>query len=164
MRIRPMNNANSTAKPVDVTRKIEKRWGPALTASGWTAIPNVIFRRQNAFGLSPLDLNIILQLAAYWWEPGNLPRPSKSTIAMAIGVTPRTVQKRIAAMEAAGFLKRVERRTSRNGSAPNQYDFAGLIAAAQPFALEELQEIARRKKEKAEKQARKRPRLSVVKG
>lgn len=76
---------------------------------------------------------------------------------------PRTVQKRIAAMESAKFIKRIERRTSLNGSDTNLYDFSGLIAAAQPFALEELQEIEQRKKDKAAKLARKRPKLAVVK-
>ena len=107
--------------------------------------------------------HIILQLLAYWWEPGNLPHPSKATIAAAIGVNPRTVQKRIAAMETAKFIKRIERRTTRSGSATNLYDFSGLIAAAQPFAKEELQEIEQRKKDKAAKLERKRPRLAVVK-
>jgi DNA-binding transcriptional regulator YhcF (GntR family) len=151
----------TTLKPVAKDRKIEQKWGPDLAASGWTGIPNVLFQRQKALGLTPLDVNIILQLAAYWWEPSNLPHPSKKSIAAAIGVDPRTVQKRVAAMEAAKFIKRIERRTSR-GSRTNLYDFSGLIAAAQPFAKEELEEIVRRKKEKAEKLERKRPRLSVV--
>lgn len=153
----------TTPKPVAIDRKIEQKWGPALAASGWTGIPNVIFQRQKALGLTPLDVNIILQLLAYWWEPGNLPHPSKATIAAAIGVNPRTVQKRIAAMETAKFIKRIERRTTRSGSATNLYDFSGLIAAAQPFAKEELQEIEQRKKDKAAKLERKRPRLAVVK-
>lgn len=144
-------------------RKIEQKWGPALTQTGWTAIPNVIVQRQKALGLTPLDVNILLQLLAYWWEPKNLPHPSKQTIADAIGVHARTVQKRIAAMETAKFIKRIERRTSRNGSSTNRYDFSGLIAAAQPFALEELQDIEARKKAKTEKLGRKRPRLAVVK-
>ena len=156
------NKKQQLATPVD--RKIAQRWGPELTSSGWTAIPNVIIQRQKALGLSPLDVNILLQLLAYWWEPDNLPHPSKGTIAAAIGVHSRTVQKRIAGMEAAKFIKRIGRQTSLNGGLPNKYDFSGLIDAAKPFAIEELQEIETRKKAKAEKLARKKPKLSIVEG
>ncbi len=45
------------------------------------------------FGLTPLDINIIVLLLTYWWEPGNLSRPSKKTIAAVIAVEPRTVQR-----------------------------------------------------------------------
>ena len=99
-------------KPVNTDRKIAQKWGAALTGAGWTAIPNVIIKRQKALGLTPLDVNIILQLLTYWWECENLPRPSKATIAAAIGVDPRTVQRRIASMEKAQFIKRVPRTSS----------------------------------------------------
>lgn len=160
-----MSTAISPVKavPTPTDRKIGRRWGPELTAAGWTAIPNVIFQRQKALGLTPLDVNILLQLLAYWWEPRNLPRPAKQTIADAIGVHPRTVQKRIAGMETAKFIKRIERRTALNGSDTNLYDIRGLIAAATPFALEELDEIEQRKKDKAAKLSRKKPKLAVVK-
>lgn len=160
-----METSSKKRQPVTPEdRKIGQRWGPELTSSGWTAIPNVIIQRQKALGLSPLDVNILLQLLAYWWEPDNLPHPSKGTIAAAIGVHPRTVQKRIAGMEAAKFIRRIGRQTSLNGGLSNKYDFSGLIKAATPFAIEELQEIASRRKAKADKLARKKPRLSVVDG
>jgi hypothetical protein len=160
-----METTSKKQQPTTPTdRKIGQRWGPELTSSGWTAIPNVIIQRQKALGLSPLDVNILLQLFAYWWEPDNLPHPSKGTIAAAIGVHPRTVQKRIASMEAAKFINRIVRQTNLNGGLPNKYDFSGLIDAAKPFAIEELQEIATRKKAKAEKLARKKPKLSIVEG
>jgi len=156
---------SKASKPAGAAdQKIAQRWGPDLAGAGWTAIPNVIVKRQKALGLTPLDINIILQLLTYWWEPHNLPRPSKKTIAAAIGVQPRTVQRRIAAMEKAKFIGRLARRGSTSGSSPNQYDFSGLIEAARPFAQEELQEIEQRKKSAIEKLARKKPRLAVVKG
>lgn len=155
---------SASAAPATATdRKIEKKWGAALATTGWTAIPNVILQRQKALGLTPLDVNIIMQLLTYWWEPGGLPHPSKEKIAVAIDVNPRTVQKRIAAIETAGFIKRIERRTTRNGSNTNIYDFSGLIKAAQPFAREEQAAIAQRKAEKAARLQRKKPVLAVVK-
>lgn len=45
------------------------------------------------FGLTPLDINIIMLLLTYWWEPENLSRPSKKSIVAVIAVEPRTVQR-----------------------------------------------------------------------
>ena len=142
----------------------EQKWTKTLMDPGWTVIPNVIIERQKALGLDALDMNILLHLAAYWWTPDNLPHPSKKTIAEAIGVEPRTVQRRIAAMEAVGLIRREERRISAKGSTTNRYHFAGLIKEATPFAQEMSREIAARAEEKKARIARKgRPLLHVVK-
>jgi predicted transcriptional regulator len=114
----------------------EKKWTKELMAAGWTVIPNVFLERQKAFGFDALDINILMHLASYWWHPDNKPHPSKVTIAEAMGIDPRTVQRRIAKMEAAGFLKREERRVSKVGSKSNIYHFDGLIKEAKPFAKE----------------------------
>jgi len=53
-----------------------------------------------------------------------------------MGITPRTVQRRIAAMERDGLIRREERRISKQGSKTNLYHFDGLIEAAKNFALE----------------------------
>jgi DNA-binding transcriptional regulator YhcF (GntR family) len=158
-----LTTMTTPAKPAPVERKIARKWGNDLTNAGWTAIPSVIIRRQKALGLSPLDVNILLQLLSYWWDPENLPHPSKKSIAQAIGVEPRTVQRRIAAMEHAKFIKRLERRSASDATSTNNYDFSGLIAAAEPFAREELNIIAERKRANDAKLARKRPVLAVVK-
>ena len=55
-------------------------------------------------------------------------------------IDPRTVQRRIAAMETAKLIKREERRTSAKGSDTNIYHLDGLIEAAKPYALEKIQE------------------------
>jgi DNA-binding transcriptional regulator YhcF (GntR family) len=95
-------------------------------------------------GLDAIDVNILMHLASHWWTPDNAPHPSKKKIAAAMNVDPRTVQRRIAAMESSGFIKREERRRFGLGSLTNRYHFAGLIAAATPYAKEKLQEIEQR--------------------
>lgn len=141
----------------EANRAIEKKWGKPLTAAGWTAIPNVIFERAQAFPLEPLDIVIILNLAGYWWKAGNDPYPSKASLAAAIGVTPRTIQRRIAALEKSGFIKRIERKTARGGNLTNQYSLEGLIEAAKPFAEEHVAAREARRKESQERGTRKRP-------
>ncbi|MGI9401037.1 MAG: hypothetical protein ACR2O0_07280 [Rhizobiaceae bacterium] len=133
-------------------------------AAGFTVIPNIILERQKALGLDPLDVNILVYLSTYWWTADGLPRPSKKTIAEAVGRDPRTVQRRIAAMEAGGLIKRIERRESPTGSKPNEYSFDGLIQAAKPYAREKIEERAATASAKAARAARKgKPKLKLVK-
>lgn len=142
-------------------RTNEKKWSKPLMAAGWNVIPNIIIEKQEALGLDALDMNIILHLSHYWWQPDNVPHPSVATIAKAIQVTPRTVQKRIAALEKLGFLTREERRFTQNGSTTNRYHFDGLIKAATPYAEEKVREIETATEAKRQRLARKKPKLVV---
>lgn len=125
-------------------RTNEKKWTKPLMDAGWTALPSVIIENQRQLGLNPLDINIVVYLASKWWTAEGKPYPSKSTMAKAMDVHPRTIQKHIAALEGAGYIRREERRTE-TGSRTNIYHLDGLIKAAKPFADEKLAEI----KEKA---------------
>ncbi len=141
----------------------EKKWGKLLMEAGWTLLPNTVLVRQAALGLTSTDINILLHLMAFWWKKEELPHPSKVTLAKSIGVTPRTVQRRIAAMEQAGFIQRIRRQGPHRGTQTNLYDFSGLIKAATPYAKELLEERAERTKEQAARAARKgRPRVKLV--
>jgi DNA-binding transcriptional regulator YhcF (GntR family) len=152
-----------TKTAAETLRVNEQKWTKALMDAGWTCIPSVIIERQQVLGLDPLDINILMHLAAHWWTADNKPYPSKVTIATAVGVTPRTVQRRIASMEAAGFIRREERRIAGKGSNTNRYHLDGLIKAAQPYAKEKLQERADREEARKGAAARKgKPRLRVV--
>lgn len=111
----------------------ERKWSKDLMAGGWTALPNVIFAEQRALGLDPLDINIVLHLSALWANADESPSPAKRTIATAIGVDPRTVQRRIAELEKKGLIRREARRDAAEGSKSNIYHFDGLIAAALPL-------------------------------
>jgi predicted transcriptional regulator len=133
-------------------------------AAGWNAIPNIIIEKQQALGLSPLDMNIILYLSSFWWEEKRLPFPSVDTIAKAVGVVKRTVQKRMAALEKAGLMQRIEWKLSKGGSDTNCYSFAGLIKEATPFAEEKLKQRAENEAREKERLGRKKPKLTVIDG
>lgn len=148
----------------DQLRVNERKWSKELMAAGFTVIPNIILERQKALGLDPLDINILVYLNTYWWTAEGLPRPSKKTIGEAVGRDPRTVQRRIAAMERDGLIERIERRDTPTGSKPNEYSFKGLIKAAKPYAQEKLEERAAAAAAKAAKAAKKgKPNLTLVK-
>jgi DNA-binding transcriptional ArsR family regulator len=142
-------------------RSNEKKWSKPLMDAGWTAIPSIIIEKQAALGLDPLDMNIIVHLAQYWWQADNLPHPSVGRIANALGVKPRTIQKRIKALQAAKMITRAERRRGDNGNDTNLYSFEGLIAATLPYAREKLIEKAKAIEEKNKRLERKKPKLVV---
>jgi hypothetical protein len=148
---------------VDKVLVNEKKWTKTLWAAGWSGIPNIIIEKQAALGLDPIEMNIILHLTQYWWKADNPPCPSVKTIADALGLGERAIQKRIAGLEAAKLIERVERRETKFGSLPNIYKLDGLIEAARPFAEEKLLEIEEAKKKKKERLARKKPVLKLVK-
>ena len=158
--LKPPRRKRMNLQPLKVN---ERKWGKPLMDAGYTIFPSTILERQQALGLEPTDVNILLHLARHWWEKDNAPHPSKKSIAAAVGVHPRTVQRRIAAMESGGLIRREERRTASNTSKTNLYHFDGLVEAATPYAEEALQERERRRKEDSERITRRgRPRLRVV--
>jgi hypothetical protein len=141
----------------------ERKWSKPLMDAGYTVIPAVILDRQQALGLDPVDVNILLQLLTHWWKADNLPYPSKKSIAERIGKTEKTVQRRIAKLQHAGFVTRKPRYSAAKGQLSNYYDFSGLIAAATPFALEAVERKQEIKTEAKTRAKRKRPKLHIVK-
>jgi DNA-binding transcriptional regulator YhcF (GntR family) len=145
-------------------RLLQQKWGPDLIAAGWVALPSIILERQDALGLDAIDVNVILHIAKHWFEPGNLPHPSKGSIAKAMQVTPRTIQKRFSRLDALGFVQRIERRGPKGtkGSQTSKFDFSGLTKEATPFAIEALQERKKKREERLARLGRKRPKIDVV--
>ncbi len=135
----------------------EKKWTPTLMKAGWTVIPSVILERQQALGLDPLDINILLQLAKHWWYHDNLPHPSKQSLADCIGVDKSTIRRRIAKMEKDGLINRESRIDKKFGQRSNFYSFAGLIESATPFAEEAIAVKEQQKNENSKRRTRKKP-------
>jgi hypothetical protein len=104
-------------------------------------------------------VNILLQLARYWWYSDNPPHPSKASIAKCIGIDPSTVRRHIARMEHDGFIKRTARYNKKfGGQETNTYHFDGLIKASTPHA-KEMKE--KQRDEDAARRNRKKPQLVV---
>jgi DNA-binding MarR family transcriptional regulator len=143
-------------------RANEKKWGLPLLKAGWCLLPATILERQQALGLTPTDVNILMHLIRHWWVADRLPFPSKRTIAECMGCHPSTVQRRIARMEAAGFINRIPRSDREHGQRSNAYDLSGLVEAATPYAQEILEERAAKDEEIAKRRKRKQPKLKVV--
>jgi DNA-binding MarR family transcriptional regulator len=156
-----MNTTTDKKTKADEQQKVKinvEKWGRPLIEAGWTLVPSTLIERQRKLGLDPLDFNILLHLMSYWWEPENKPRPSKQTIAAAVGRDARTVQRRIASLEKQGLIRREARNGAGRGTQTNRYHFDGLIKAATELAEETLAE----RKAKREKTGRMK-RLHIVK-
>lgn len=153
--------AKSTEQKKEESRTA-KKWTPALLAAGYTTFPSVILDRQRALGLDAIDVNILLHLAKHWWEADNPPYPSKRTIADCMGIDRRTVQRRLARMEADGLIERKKRKGANGATGTNAYLFTGLISKATPFAKEAVEAREKRTKDKEERRRRKRPVLRSV--
>jgi predicted transcriptional regulator len=142
---------------------LERKWGKAAIEAGYTAVPLVMLKYQQRLGLNPLDVNVLMQILSYWWKEGGLPRPSKKSLATAIGVDLSTVRRCLMRLEKMGLIQRCYQRTASGANRPNQYDFTGLITMLKPIAEEELEEIRKRKLRKQHQLAGKKPALKVVK-
>jgi len=154
--------ATQTDSNSRILRRNEEKWSAPLMDAGWTVLPSIILEKQQAIGLDPLDVNILMQLARHWWFNDNLPHPSKSTLAECMGIDPSTVRRRIAQMEQGGLIRRVARYDSKHrGQTSNFYEFDGLIKAATPFALEAINTRQERRAEDAARRNRKKPKIVV---
>ena len=147
-------------KPTATVKQNEKKWTKELMSGGWTAIPSIILERQDALGLEPIDINIIMQLSRYWWTKDNLPHPSKSTLAKCIGKSESTIRRRIAVLEELGFIKRHKRYNSKGSQISNFYSFEGLIEEATPYATEFMDQKQKQRKENQKRIKRKKPVIS----
>ena len=66
----------------------ERIWGKAVIRHSYAGIPSILIRSQRRLGISPIQMNILIQLLDYWRDPTRPPFPSKKAIADRIGVTP----------------------------------------------------------------------------
>jgi predicted ArsR family transcriptional regulator len=90
-----------------------------------------------------------MHLADRWWDPNQNPYPAKSTLADALNLQPRQVQRHIAELEKAGFIKRQPRYRGRRNQTSNAYDLSGLVNK-----LRELEPEFRRAKQEAKQKLR----------
>ena len=150
------------AAPKKTTEKnFEAKWSRAIAAAGYTQVPDALILHQARLGLAPLDVCILLVLLKFG-HPGKPPWLGKARIAEVVGIDSSTVRRRIAKLEARGFLRRKERKHGYGDSDTNLYVLDGLIAKLEAYANEIV--TKRQKRKEAEKPQKRsfRPNLRVV--
>jgi hypothetical protein len=134
--------------------RAEDKWSPQVMKLGFTPLPNLLLRAQGKLKLSPVMLNVLVQLAEHWWEADKNPFPAKDRIATRMGKSPRQVQRYITQLEKGGFVTRIQRFSGRKAQTSNEYSLAGLVAKLKALEPEftkakELKKLKAKKLEKA---------------
>lgn len=108
-------------------KRAEDKWSPQVLKHGYTALPNLLLRAQAKLKITPMQFNVLAQLAEHWWDADKYPFPAKETIARRMNKSPRQVQRYITQLEKAHLIRRVERFSGRKSQINNGYLFDGLI-------------------------------------
>src|SRR5690348_15416949 len=138
--------------PTEASKKAsstERIWGKAVYKHGYAAIPSILIQAQQRLGINAMQMNIIIQLLDYWFEPSRKPFPMKKELATRIGVTEKTIQINIRALEKVGLIQREMRKTAAGDWGSNIYHLDGLIAKVQAFEPEFAEEKKKRREARA---------------
>jgi hypothetical protein len=119
---------------------IDTKWGGAVRPgiSGYQILPNVLLRKQKLLKLDATDVVILLNICLHWWEsePEKMPHPRPVTIAKRMGVTTRTVERRIAKIQRLGLLVWNPSEARADGPNIRNFDMRRLRSALQRLASE----------------------------
>ena len=141
-----MNDKTKSKPPAKPGKTVSAdKWGKKVIALGFCILPSLLLRAQRRLRLNPTQLAVLIQLADFWWDAGRKPFPKKADLAERLGLSDRQVQRYIAELEQAGFVKRIQRRAAHRGKISNEYDLSGLVEK-----LAEIEPDFRESKEKAQ--------------
>jgi predicted transcriptional regulator len=112
--------------------KMVQKWGETTLTLGWTAIPTTLIFLQERFGITPLGMNIILNLVAHWWDAKENPYPAQESLASRIGVSKRSIQREMASLIERGLLSKKQSSTHHpKYHGRNSYDLSPLVKMLQ---------------------------------
>ena len=120
-----------------MTSEVATKWGEVVARRGFAQLPNYLINLNQFIDkeerLSPLELLILIELAAAWWRRDEMPFPSMRTLSVRCGTSERQVLRAISHLEELKFLKRVKRRTKGIISS-NAYDLEPLVSMLEAVA------------------------------
>lgn len=120
-------------------------WGKSLGA-GFQRLPHALLKNQARLGLSPLDIVIVLNLGIHWWTSENLPHPTIELIAARIGVSRRSIERRLNEMARRGLVARKTYETNDSGKKIRRFDLSGLVRAVEYYAIRDPVFIERQRR------------------
>jgi biotin operon repressor len=103
------------------TVELDLKWGGIIRGQGWTAVPNLLLKKQGELQLKAIELNVLLNLIRFWWNPDNAPFPSLEKMAIEMGISDRTVYRTISSLEENGFIQRIQE------DGKTKYELSGLV-------------------------------------
>ena len=112
------------------TTDIADKWGEKVAKRGFCQTPNYLLYMNQLIDedntLRPLELLLLVQISATWWQKDKLPFPSVKTLATRCGTSERQVLRALSKLEGMELIKRVKRR-DKGLIASNAYDLRPLI-------------------------------------
>lgn len=157
----PVNtNSAGGKKPPHDNPTVERsalveKWGSALNA-GFQVIPSVLIKAQSRLGLDAVDCMIILNLNLHWWQKYDLPYPPPSLIAHRMGVSRRTIERRLFHLQKAGWVRRLPAEGSAGHPKVRRYDMSGLVQRLQQAAIIGVNQREYRARTKSEQNSQRR--------
>ncbi len=125
---------------LDPETNARRKWGDEVFNSGYQLFPDVLLRCQRFLELEAIDVLIVMNITMHWWAHDDLPYPRPSAIANRLGVTTRTVERRIAYMQERGLIVRLPSE-NRNGRTVRRYDLSGLVEKLKKYARNYMREF-----------------------
>jgi hypothetical protein len=135
--------------PKKVRNRAEVKWSPQVMKHGYTPLPNLLLRAQGKLKITPVQLNVLIQLAEHWWEADKDPFPAKDRIATRMNKSPRQIQRYITQLEKRGMVRRIKRFLGKKAQTSNAYSLEGLIVklkAVEPEFAKEIEQARIRRK------------------
>ena len=108
--------------------RLQSKWGYAGTL-GFSQVPDVLLKSQSQLGLDCTEFVILLNVLSHWWFKGRNPFPTTFTLAKRAGVSMRTAQRAIKAMEAKGLISKTR------GVNGREYDLEPLVNKLNSIAI-----------------------------
>jgi predicted transcriptional regulator len=132
----PLRPATAEAEPD--RKSLERRWTKTVLGPGFTQIPSVLLRAQARLHLSPIELNVLLQMIDHWWDSDDMPFPAKKRLAERMGVSEKTIQRAVSRLVEEGLIRRTARHNRYGGQTSSLYDLTPLVEKLTPIAEDML--------------------------
>ena len=122
----------------DPNWRVRDKWGAAVSggAIGFQALPDIFVRSQARLGLSAAEMIVLINVLMYWWNPEQWPHPRPIQIANKMGVSSRTVERKLISLERKGLIRRLSSEENGEGPRIRRIDLTGLIQALKELAEE----------------------------
>lgn len=121
-------------------KRFDEKWSKKIGKHGHTMIPNLLIWYSGHLGITAPEFMVLASLESYRWDT-RYPFPSVETLAMNMGVTPRTITRTITSLVKKGYVKR-----GKHHAQLNEYDIEPLIVI-----LDELANLGKRQQRSEER-------------
>jgi len=129
-----------------------QKWGEPSLGMGWTAIPTTLIFLQNQLGITPLGMNILLNLVAHWWDANEKPYPAQESLATRIGVSKRSIQREMGTLIERGLLSKKQSSTNHpKYHGRNSYDLSPLVKKLEEFSPSLVKTMKKKKTESSDR-------------